>query len=121
VLVVEVDHLDPEPREGAFAAGPDVLGPSVHAEEGAVGSAHVPELRREDDLAPPAADRLADEDLVRVRAVHVGRVEERDAEVERAVDRRDRLGVVAPRVELRHPHAAEPKGGDDEALRSESA
>jgi hypothetical protein len=38
-----------------------------------------------------ARDRAADEPLVRERPVHVGRVQQRHAEVERAVDRRDRL------------------------------
>ena len=44
-----------------------------------------------------------------------------DAELERAVDRRDRLGLVGVAVELRHPHAAEAQGGDLEPLRSELA
>ena len=64
-------------------------------------AAHVAELRREHDLVAPARDRAADEPLVRERPVHVGRVEERHAELERAVDRRDRLGVVAPRRRTR--------------------
>ena len=121
VLVVEVDRLDAEPLQRAVAAGADVLRPAVDAEEGALRVAHVPELRREDDLVAPLPDRAADELLVLPGAVHVGGVEERDAEVERAVDRGDRLGVVAPGVELRHPHAAEPLGGDDEALAAERA
>ena len=48
-------------------------------------------LGGEHDLVAAACDRPADELLVRVRAVHVGRVEQRHADVERAVDDRDRL------------------------------
>ena len=69
--------------------------------------AHVAELGGEDDLVAAAGDRPADQLLVGERAVHVGGVEEGDAELERAVDRRDRLGLVAGAVELRHAHAAE--------------
>src|SRR5207249_10866313 len=65
-----------------------------------------------DDLVAPAADPAPDELLVGVGAVHVGGVEEVDAEVERAVDGRDRFAVVVRAVELRHPHAAEADGGD---------
>ena len=62
----------------------------------------------------PALDRLADEDLVGVRAVDVGGVEERDPEIERAVDRRDAFGLVGRAVELGHAHAAEAEGGHGE-------
>src|SRR5205823_5609147 len=64
--------------------------------------------------APPA-NGPPDELLVGVRPVHVGGVEERDAEIERAVDRRNRLGLVGRAVELAHAHAAEPDRGDFEA------
>ena len=65
--------------------------------------------------------RAPDQLLVGVRAVDVGRVEQGDAEVERAVDGGDRLVVVARAVELRHAHAAEADGGDRQALAAESA
>ena len=74
-----------------------VLGAAVDAaRERVVGAAHDAELRRErrprrGRPASGAADQL----LVRVRPVHVGGVEQVDAELERAVDRGDRLGVVA--------------------------
>ena len=87
---------------------------SVDADEGAVLAAHVAELRGQHDLVAPAADGAADEEFVRERAVHVGRVEEVHAEVERAVDRVDRLRVVVSAVELRHPHTAEADCGDAE-------
>ena len=81
---------------------------------GSFGVAHDAELGGDDDPVAPALDRLADEDLVGVRAVDVGRVEERDPEIERAVDRRDAFGLVGRAVELGHAHAAEAEGGHGE-------
>ena len=78
--------------------------------------AHVAELGGEHDLVAAVGDRAADEPLVGERAVHVGGVEEGDAELERAVDRRDRLALVGRSVELRHPHAAESERRDFEVL-----
>jgi hypothetical protein len=114
VLVVEVDVIGAEPLERRLAGAADVLGGAVDAEAVAALVADVAELRGEHDLVAPAADGVADEPLVGERAVHVGRVEEVDAEVERAVDRRDRLRIVAAGVEVGHPHAAEAEGGDGE-------
>src|SRR5205807_2630981 len=72
-----------------------VVGTPVDPDPRAVLPPFVAELRRELDLVAPAGNRLTDEPLVRERAVHVGGVEERDTEIERAVDGRDRLVVVA--------------------------
>ena len=54
---------------------------------GSVGSQPDAELGRDGHLVAAALDRLPDEPFVRVRPVHVGGVEERDAEVEGAVNR----------------------------------
>lgn len=77
------------------------------------------ELRGEDDVLPPARERLPQQLLVAPGTVDLGRVEDRDAEVERAMDRRDRLGLVGGAVGLAHPHAPEPESRDLEAARSE--
>ena len=116
VLVVEVDVVDAEPRQRRVARAADVVGLAVDAEEAAVLAALVAELGREHDLVAAAGDRAADELLVGERAVHVGRVEEGDAELERALDRGDRLALVGGPVELGHPHAAEALGGNPQAL-----
>ena len=95
VLVVEVDVIDAEPLQARVARAAHVLGLAVDAAVArAVRVAHDAELRGEDDLVAAIADRPADELLVRERAVDVGGVEEVDAELERAMDRRDRLGLV---------------------------
>jgi len=76
------------------------------------------EFRRDHDVVAPAGERAADELLVRIRPVHLGRIEEGHAELERPVNRRDRLGVITRAVGERHAHAAEADRPDRESLRS---
>ena len=122
VLVVEVDVVDAEAPQRSLGRLAHVLGPAADAAGGrVVGVADDAELGRQHDLVAAAGDRAADELLVGVRAVDVGGVEEGHAEVERAVDRGDRLGVVAAAVELGHAHAAEAEGGDGRALEAQGA
>ena len=65
------------------------------------------------DLVAAALERSADELFVGVRSVDLGGVDEGDAEVERPVDRADRLGVVAAGAGVggRHAHRPEPDAG----------
>jgi hypothetical protein len=79
------------------------------------------ELRRQDDVVAAIRDRRAHELLVLAAAVHVGGVQQRDPERQRAVDRLDRLVVVGRTVELGHAHAAEAEGRDLEAVAAEGA
>lgn len=58
-------------------------------------------------VVAPAADGAADEFLVLERPVRVGRVQEGDAEIERAMNGGDRLLLVGRAIELAHAHAAE--------------
>src|SRR6266850_1825110 len=67
----------------------------------------------------PTAQRLAKQLLVVPPAVHVGRVEEVDALVERVTDRRNRLVVVRVAVHARHGHQAEADGGHLDAATAE--
>jgi hypothetical protein len=116
MLIIEIDVVHAEPPERGIAGGFHVLGPAVLPDELSVRRAHVAEFGREDHLLALSFDRLADQDLVGEWPVDVGRVEERDAEVQGPMDRRDRLGVVAGAVEVRHPHAAESQRGDAQRL-----
>ena len=106
--------LDAEALQGGVAGGADVRRAAVDAEPGAVGQALVAELGGELDLVAAPGDGRADQALVGERAVHVGGVEERDAEVEGAVDGRDAGRLVGGAVELGHAHAAEAEGRDGE-------
>ncbi len=119
MLVVEVDRVDPQPLQRRLAGLPHVVGMPADAEALAVRAAPVAELRRDDDPIAAPVDRAADELLVDEGAVHVGRVEQRHAEVDGATDRRHRLILVGLAVELRHPHAAEADRGDRGAAASE--
>src|SRR5439155_25634065 len=119
VLVVEVDRLDAEALQAPVARGAHVLRPPVNGAHPRIVAAHDAELGGDDGLVAPAAERASDQLLVGGRAVHVGGVEEIDAEVEPALDGRDRLAVVVRAVELRHPRAAETDGGDGGAEASE--
>ena len=120
VLVVEVDVVDAEPLQRAVAGLADVLGAAVDGALGrVVGVAHDAELGGDDRLVAAPGQRLADEHLVGVRPVHVGRVEEVDPELERPVDGGGRLVVVGRTVEVGHPHAAQALARDHESLRSE--
>jgi hypothetical protein len=108
VLVVEVDVIDAEPAERAVDRAAHVLGAAVGRPVHLIVVGD-PELRRDHELVALAGDRLADELLVGAAAVHLGGVQEIDAELERAVDRRRRLFLVGLAVEGGHAHAAEPE------------
>ena len=119
VLVVQVNDIHAEALQAGVAAGADVFGPAVHAQELALGIADVAELRGEDHLVATALDRPAHQTLVLAAAVHVGGVEEVQPQVEGAVDGGDGFPVIAGAVELRHAHAAEAQRGDRRAVPSE--
>ena len=98
VLVVEVDVVDAQALQGALAGAAHVLRAAVdRAARLAVLAGVQPdaELGRQEHLLAAPGDRGADEPLVGVRPVHVGGVQEVAAQVQRAVDRARRFGVVA--------------------------
>src|SRR5581483_1285468 len=98
VHLVDVDHVGTEPSQRALGRPTDVFPraaplfwPLVH---------RLAELRRDDDPVASALERAADVLLARPLRVDVGRVEERDAGVERRVDDGERLLVVAAAAEV---------------------
>ena len=121
MLVVQVDVVGAEPLERRVARALHVVGPAVDAEPLPVLVALVAELGGEHHLVAAALDGAAHQPLVGVRPVDVGRIEEVDAEVERAVNGRDRLVVVPAGVEVGHPHAPEAEGGHAEPIQAERA
>src|SRR5205814_3729060 len=66
-------------------------------------------------------DRAAQDVLVGDGAVQVRGVQEGDPQVERPLNRGDRLGVVATAVKLRQPHASQAQGRHREALPAKRA
>jgi len=117
VQVVDVDHLHAQALERGFGHPPGVAGGTVHA----IGQA---ELGGQHRLLPAAADGLADQDLVGVRAVGFGAVEQGDAPVQGPVDGGDGLGLVpvlGPAVIVGHGHAAQADGPYGQTLRPQQA
>ena len=111
VQVVQVDVVHAEPGQRRLAGPLDVV---VLAADDPVRVAAGPvdaELRGQLHLVAAARDAAADQHLVVAGAVDVGGVEEGDAEVQGAVDGRDRLVPVGGAVPLAHPHAAQALGG----------
>ena len=115
VLIVEVDHVHPQPLEARVAGLGHVLGPSVDEVAAPGGILDLAELGGDEHLVAPAPDGLADQLLVLSPAVHVRGVEVIDAPIERVMDDGGRLGVVGLAVHPRHPHAPEPDGRHAEA------
>src|SRR5674536_171739 len=122
VLVVEVDDVHAEPLQRGVTGLPHVLGPPTDtANRRVVRLPNDAELGGEHHLVAPAGDGRADQPLIGERAVHVRGVQQGDAEIQRAGDSGSGLGLVRVAVELTHPHAAQPLGGDDEALAQRSS
>src|ERR1019366_8007122 len=96
-----------------------VLRPAVEAEESPVLAAHDAALRRQHDLVAAISDSFAHEALVVEGPVLICGIDQVDPELDGAVDRRDRLLVVARAVELRHTHAPETKSGNPQSLASQ--
>ena len=72
--------------------------------------AHIAEFRRQHHLIAPALKGAANQFLVVAAAVGVGRIEEIDAKVEGAMDRRHRLLLLLGTIEFGHAHATQPEG-----------
>src|SRR5580698_4340584 len=73
-----------------------------------------------DDRAISNRPKLApDQFLIVIRPIHVGGIEKIDSQFERAMERRNRFGVVARSVEFRHAHASESKFGNYQTLGAE--
>ena len=94
VLVVEIDAVGPEALQRVLDHLLDVLRPAVEA---ARPSMSKPNLVAIDDLVAERRERFADELFVRVRAVDLGGVEERDAFFVGGADDLDALASVCGR------------------------
>src|SRR5688500_17164351 len=120
--IPQIDSLHAEALQASVARCARVFGPSVDAPLlRLLASGDEAKLGREHRLRAPALQGAPNQPLVLVRTVDVGGVEEVCADVERAVDRRDRLLLVALRtlaVALAHAHAAE---ADRKELRAVAA
>ncbi len=81
VLIVEVDMIDPQALKRSVAGAAYVVGFSADALETLVVTPHDPEFRRDHPVVPTIFDRSANQPLVLERTVHVGCVEEVEAQL----------------------------------------
>ena len=116
VLVIEINFIDAQPPQAGVAARADVFGPAVHAEKIAAVVTHVAKFRGQDHLVAAVFDGASDQPLVFAAAVHVRRVEQGHADVQRAVDGGDGFPVIARAVKFRHPHASETERRNGQSL-----
>ncbi|MOA24578.1 hypothetical protein D3C78_1452600 [compost metagenome] len=117
MLVIKINHLDPETLQAALHRSADVLRSAADAPRCRVGRiAHNAKLGGQKDLLPLALDRFANQLFIGVWAVHVGGIQQRDAQLQRTVQRGDSfLFIVSGRIKITHPHAAQPQSGNQRA------
>jgi hypothetical protein len=119
VLVVEVDVVGAKALERPLDRALHVLGGAVRGpDRGHIARLRVVhpvvELGGDHAVVPTSLDRPADEHLVGERPVDLGGIEEIDPELERPLDRRDRLVFVGCAVGDGHAHTAKSEFGDGE-------
>src|SRR3954454_20232124 len=115
VLVEQVDVVGAQALERPFDRDLDARMTAVDDAGAAPVVGHESELRGDLDLVASALDGLPDDLLAQERAVDLGGVDVRDAELEGAVDGADRLRVVQgpfAGVGAGHGHRAEADAGD---------
>ena len=115
VLVEQIDRLDPQPLERAFAGALDIGGGGIDPGHAVVVIAET-ELGRDHHRIALAANGTTDQFLIDQGAIDFGGVEQGHAQLNRAVDGRDALRLVCLTVHIpadtRHRHAAETECGN---------
>src|SRR5687767_14666761 len=121
MLEVEVDDVDAEALETRVARLLHVLGAAVDEVAADSRILHLAELRHDERAVALALESPAQKLLVLPPAVHVRRVEQSHAEVERPMDDPDRFVVVRLAVDAGHRHQAETDRGRRETALAEGA
>ena len=107
MLIDQVDVIRAQPAQRCVDRGADRLGPAVPVDADLLVAVEAEaELGGDHDLVAPALERLAEQLLVLVRAISLGRVEEGAAKLDGAMQRGDRLAFVRRAIGLAHGHAA---------------
>ena len=118
MLIEQIDVIGLESLQRSFDRAPHML--AVQSGRLAVDNVEA-ELRGDDDLIALAAQRATDQLLILIGPINLGRIEEIDSQLQRPIDRRQRLLLIRRPIRLAHAHAAEPLGRNDETLRSQLA
>src|SRR5262245_65129431 len=109
MLVVEVDPFDLQPAQGCLASREHVVGLSIDTDKRAVRSADIAKLGGEHNLVAAILDGFSNQLLVPTHSIDICGVEKRDAKLDGAVNRGDRLGLFSIPVKIAHTHTAEPQ------------
>src|SRR5215469_4347241 len=113
VLIEQINDIAPESPERGFCDLPDVLGSTVEARLATFGADVESEFCSDHHLIAARRERLPYQLLVRERAVHLRRVEERHATINGCPDEGDHLLLVTRwPVARAHAHAAEAERRD---------
>lgn len=108
VLIQQVDVVRPQPLERLVHDLLDLLRPAIQAFAQFAVLDVEPELGADQDVLPHGGQGLADQLFVGVRAVNLGRVEERHSQFHRPAKQPDHgLLVRNEAAVVVHPHAAE--------------
>src|SRR6266404_4977862 len=122
MLIIKIDAVNFEPSQTSFARTFHVFGFAVDAAKlRFLWIAQDPKLRCDDHLVAMSFDSAPEQLFVRVRPVDVGRVEERNAELERALNGGERFFIVASAIKVGHAHATESDCGNDWTAAAEFA
>jgi hypothetical protein len=113
----KIGAIGPQPLKGTLDGDADVRWLAIEYAGAATGMRDDAELCGQHHVVATIFDGSADEILVGVRTVDLGGVEVRDAEVQRAVNGANRLGVAAGSyvVVARHRHSTESDARDVES------
>lgn len=101
VWVVQVDVVGAQPAQRPFDSSPDVGRAAVEIPGAIAAVEDQTQLGGQHHLVATIPQRLADQFFVDVRAVDLGGVDERQPQIEGAVNRPDRLCVVGAGTDAR--------------------
>src|SRR6266536_1819997 len=119
MLIVKIDYIHTEPAQTSFACLTDVI--RFAADPAKFQCGRVPEnskLCRNNDLFMAPSKGAPKQLLVRMRAVHIGGVEECDSELQGAINCSQRFLFVSSAVKIRHSHATETDCRDNRSTAS---
>ena len=122
VLIEEIDAIGPQPLQRCVRHVADVLGAAVEAGHARRSVDVEAELRGDHHAVADRRECFADELLIGERAVHFGRIEERDPSVDGGPDDGDAVWTrQGTAVTLADPHAPETERRHFEAVPAQRA
>src|ERR1700694_4923452 len=107
VLIVKIDVINAQPLQTSFASFLHVIGLAVDTTNiWIAGIADDSKLCGQYNTVALSLNRSTNQLFIRIRSINVRRIEEVDAKFKSAMNGGDRFCIIAPRIKLRHAHAA---------------